>query len=81
MENASMLQEMVQRLADQGNDMSAVQAAIASGDLDTARTLLQEFMETHRDGLPGPQSGGPGGRPGDMSPPSGDFNGTPPAPS
>jgi hypothetical protein len=81
LENATMMQDLVQRLADQGYDMSTVQAAINGGDLDTARDLLREFKEAHRDELPGPQGAGTGGRPEDMPPPDSGFNGTPPGPS
>jgi len=40
------------RLEEQGYDMSAVRAAIESGDYETARTLMQQFMEEHKDELP-----------------------------
>jgi len=40
------------RLEEQGYDMSAVRAAIESGDYKTARTLMQQFMEEHKDELP-----------------------------
>jgi len=40
------------RLEEQGYDMSEVRAAIESGDYETARTLMQQFMEEHKDELP-----------------------------
>jgi hypothetical protein len=53
--NASMISEMASRLETEGIDMSAVRAALASNDTDTARTLLQQFMESHRNEFPGPR--------------------------
>jgi DNA-binding GntR family transcriptional regulator len=45
------------RLEEQGYDMSSVRAAIESGDIKTARTLMQQFMEEHKDELPVPPEG------------------------
>jgi hypothetical protein len=58
--NATMISEMATRLEAEGNDMSAVRAALASGDTDIALALMQQFMESHRNEFPGPQ--------GDMTP-------------
>jgi hypothetical protein len=56
---------LLSHLEEQGFDMSAIQAAVTNGDLDTARTLLDQFMQQHRDELPAPPAreigtGGPG---------------------
>jgi DNA-binding transcriptional MerR regulator len=45
---------MLDRLEEQGYNVSAIRAAFESGDTDTARTLMQQFMEEHRDELPAP---------------------------
>ncbi len=49
---------LLDRLEEQGYDVSAIRAAIESGDTETARTLLQQFMEEHRDELPAPPETG-----------------------
>jgi DNA-binding transcriptional MerR regulator len=41
-------------LEEQGYDISAIRAAIESGDNATARSLMQQFMEEHKDELPSP---------------------------
>jgi DNA-binding GntR family transcriptional regulator len=41
-------------LEEQGYDVSAIRSAVESGDMDTARTLMQQFMEEHRDEFPAP---------------------------
>jgi hypothetical protein len=45
---------MLDKLEEQGYDVSAIRAAVESGDTDTARTLMQQFMEEHRDEMPAP---------------------------
>ena len=40
------------RLEAQGYDVSEIRTAIENGDHETARTLLQQFMEEHKDELP-----------------------------
>ena len=42
------------RLEEQGYDMTAVRAAVERGDTDAARTLLEQFMAEHRDEFPPP---------------------------
>lgn len=36
--------------------MSAIRAAIESGDYKTAQTLMQQFMEEHKEVLPVPSA-------------------------
>mgnify|MGYP003816169249 CR=1 FL=1 len=42
-------------LEEQGYDVSAIRAAVENGDRETARTLMQQFMEEHKDELPPPE--------------------------
>ncbi|MDI6876231.1 MAG: hypothetical protein QMC96_05605 [Methanomicrobiales archaeon] len=49
---------LLERLEEQGFDVSAIRAAVESGDRETARTLLQQFLEEHKDALPGPSRQG-----------------------
>ena len=42
------------RLEEQGYDVSAIRAAIENGDETTARSLMQQFMEEHKDEFPSP---------------------------
>lgn len=44
--------KMVQNLSEQGFDVSKIQAAIDSGDNDTARKLLDEFYAAHPEAKP-----------------------------
>jgi Spy/CpxP family protein refolding chaperone len=47
------------RLEEQGYDVSAIRAAVESGDAETSRALMQQFMEEHKDELPArPMTGG-----------------------
>lgn len=48
----------LEKLEDAGYDVSEIRAAVESGDMETARTLLREFMEEHRDEFPANQKGG-----------------------
>jgi len=45
------------RLEEQGYDMTSIRAAVENGDMDTARTLLQQFIAEHKDELPAPPTG------------------------
>jgi DNA-binding transcriptional MerR regulator len=47
-----MLTTLLDRLEEQGYDISAIRAAIEAGDPETAHTLMQQFMEEHRDEIP-----------------------------
>jgi ABC-type uncharacterized transport system substrate-binding protein len=47
------------KLEEQGYDVSAIRAAVESGDMETARELMQEFMTANPDARP-PQGAGPG---------------------
>ncbi len=49
---------LLDKLEAQGYDVSEIRAAIESGDAETARTLMQQFMEEHRDELPTPPENG-----------------------
>ncbi|MDD1708495.1 MAG: hypothetical protein LUQ33_04915, partial [Methanoregulaceae archaeon] len=42
------------RLEEQGYDVSAIRTAVENGDMDTARSLMQQFMEEHKGELPAP---------------------------
>jgi hypothetical protein len=39
-------------LEEQGYEVSTIRTAVESGDRDTARSLMQQFMEEHKDELP-----------------------------
>jgi len=59
------------RLEEQGYDVSEIRTAIENGDQETARTLMKQFMEENRDELGMPNRGdgtGPaeGAEPGNM---------------
>jgi len=43
---------MLSDLTAQGYDVSAISAAVTSGDYDTAHTLMQEFRTSHMDIFP-----------------------------
>jgi len=45
--------KMLDRLEERGIDVSAIRAAVVSGDMNTVHTLMQQFMETHKDLIPG----------------------------
>jgi hypothetical protein len=45
---------LLNQLEEQGYDVSAIQAAVGSGDLETTRDLLNAFMQEHKDVLPAP---------------------------
>jgi hypothetical protein len=44
--------KMLDRLEEQGIDVSAIRAAVESGNMDIVHTLMQQFMEAHKDLLP-----------------------------
>ena len=52
----------LEKLEEQGYDVSAIRAAVDNGDMETARELLRQFMEEHRDELPSPPEGGMRGK-------------------
>jgi ABC-type sugar transport system substrate-binding protein len=56
-EAGERLTGLVDKFEEQGYDMSAVRAAIESGDIETARTLIHQFMEEHRDEFSAPPDG------------------------
>jgi len=45
-------EKMLDNLTAQGYDVSAISAAVTSGDFKTAQTLLQEFRVAHPDAFP-----------------------------
>jgi len=45
-------EKMLDRLEEQGYDISSIRTAFASGATDVARTLMQQFMESHKDLMP-----------------------------
>jgi len=49
--------KMLDRLEERGIDVSAIRAAFKSGDMNTVHTLMQQFMEAHKDELPQPGAG------------------------
>jgi hypothetical protein len=49
-----MMENRLARLEAQGYDVSAIRAAAESGDNSTARTLMLQLMEAHKDELPQP---------------------------
>ena len=48
---AGMMENRLAHLEAKGYDVSAIRAAVESGDRETVRTLMQQFMETHTDEL------------------------------
>lgn len=48
----------LEKLEEQGYNVSAIRAAVESGDLEEARSLLREFREEHGNELPAPPKGG-----------------------
>jgi hypothetical protein len=44
--------KMLDNLTAQGFDVSAIRAAMTSGNYETAHTLMQEFRTVHPDALP-----------------------------
>jgi DNA-binding GntR family transcriptional regulator len=55
-------------LEEQGYDVSAIRTAVENGDMETARSLMQQFMEEHKDELPAPpeREKGERGNPGNV---------------
>jgi hypothetical protein len=58
--NGERMTGMLDKLEEQGYDVSAIRAAVESGDMETARDLLQEFMSANPDARP-PRGNAPGG--------------------
>ncbi|MBP1928873.1 ABC-type uncharacterized transport system substrate-binding protein [Methanolinea mesophila] len=58
-----MITRLLDKLASDGYDVSAIQAAVAAGDLETAHTLMQEFIAANPDAVParGDRPGAPSG--------------------
>jgi hypothetical protein len=54
---SGITENRLSRLEAKGYDVTAIRAAVQSGDTTTARSLLQQFIEAHKDELPRP---GPG---------------------
>ena len=52
-------EKILDNLTAQGYDVSAIRAAVTSGDYKTAHMLMQEFRTAHPDALPG-RGEGPG---------------------
>jgi hypothetical protein len=48
---------MLDNLSAQGNDISAIRAAVTSGSYETAHILMQEFRTAHPDAFPAPLEG------------------------
>jgi hypothetical protein len=59
--------DILDHLEELGYYVSAIRTAVDSGDTDTARTLMKQFMEEHKDALPQPDGAPPGDRPYDSS--------------
>jgi len=51
------LTKMLTNLTARGYDVSAISAAVTSGDYKTAQTLLQEFRTAHPDAFPAHAAG------------------------
>ena len=60
-----MITKVLDKLASDGYDVSAIQAAVAAGDLETARILMQEFIAANPDAMPA-RGDGPGQPTGEM---------------
>ena len=45
-------EKMLDKLTEQGFDVSAIRTAVTTGDFETAHTLMQEFRTTHPDAFP-----------------------------
>ncbi|MCQ8894663.1 MAG: hypothetical protein NQU46_08575 [Methanolinea sp.] len=52
--NSNRMDRLLDTLEEKGYDVSAIRAAAESGDVGTARSLLQQFMQENRDALPAP---------------------------
>ena len=50
-------EKMLDNLTAQGYDVSAIRAAVTSGDYKTAMTLMQEFRTANPDAFPAPREG------------------------
>jgi hypothetical protein len=56
-ENSERLTAHLDQLESLGYDVSDIRAAVESGDYETAHTLMQQFMDEHKDELPAPGTG------------------------
>jgi hypothetical protein len=54
---SGMMDTRLTQLEAKGYDVSAIRAAVESGDNTTAHTLMQQFMEAHKDEMPQPGAG------------------------
>ena len=54
---SGMMENRLAQFEAKGYDVSAIRAAVESGDMNTVHTLMQQFMEAHKDELPQPGSG------------------------
>lgn len=43
---------LIDRLEEQGVDVTAIRAAVEQGDYETARTLMKQVLESRNDALP-----------------------------
>lgn len=60
----SGLEKMLSKLTAKGYDVSAISAAVTSGNYETAHTLMEEFRTAHPDACP---ARGDGARKGPMT--------------
>ena len=56
-ERGNRMENHLDRLEEAGYDVISIRAAVENNDMETARTLLQEFMEEHKDEFPVPFNG------------------------
>jgi hypothetical protein len=54
--NGERMTQLLSNLTAQGYDVSAISAAVTSGDYKTAMTLLNEFRTAHPDAFPAPHA-------------------------
>jgi hypothetical protein len=59
--NCTGMDGLLNMLDQKGYDVSAIESALASGDMATAHTLMDEFREEHADASPVPHAGGMAG--------------------
>jgi cobalamin biosynthesis Mg chelatase CobN len=65
---------LLNRLAGEGYDVSAIESALVSGDNATARSLMDQFREANADAFPAPTADGMRGNSSRLKPPA---DGTP----
>jgi hypothetical protein len=49
---SGMMENHLAQLEAKGYDVSAIRAAVESGDMDAVHTLMKQFMEAHKDEMP-----------------------------